>query len=260
MGLLDDLKQQAEGRKQQLQASQATRDQKRQAVHAALREVSRYLTELADSLNVLKPQVLRYFYVDGPTQLDQLMQYDYMARDRRQPVDNQDYLEEASLRFRCVGSRNQRIQKETPAAIKNLRDYLWGYNLRFECQEIKNDRGLVERAVFTVLAEVPSSVVFTGEWETGQIRLALKNIETVGEVNYLYDAAEVNRDLLEELTKLLLARPNQLRRLGSHQEMIQTTPRVVISEIQYPQTPEPALAAREPKGSLLDNLKSLLKR
>lgn len=260
MGLLDDLKQEAESRKRQLRTSHAARDQNRQAIHVALREASRYLSELADSLNVLKPQVPRHFYIDGATRLDQLMQCDYKARDRRNTVDNQDYLEEASLLFRCVGSRNQTIEKQSLAAIKNLRDYLWGYNFRFECQEIKNDRGLVERAVFTVLAEVPASVVFTGDWETGHIRLTLKNLETIGEVNYLYDANEVGRDLLEELTKLLLAKPNQLRKLGRHQEMIRTAPRVTTAEPQYPTPPEPSDARRDAGSGLLDNLKSLLKR
>ena len=88
---------------------------------------------------------------------------------------------------------------------------------------------LLERAVFKMFAQVPAAV-FAGDWDTGQIRLTLKNIETVGEVNYLYDADEVTGDLLDELTKLLLAKPNQLRKLGRHQTMTLTTPRITARE------------------------------
>ena len=233
MALLDELKQQAEARRQQLQASQATRHLNRQAVHVALREASRYFIELADSLNVLQLPIMRHFHV-SETRLEQLVQCDYNARERRKTVETQDYFEEAGLRFYCAGGQDVRIVKDSPYSIKNLRDYLWSYNFRFECREIKNDRGLVERAVFTVFAQVPSGIVFAGDWDTAQIRLTLKNIETVGEVNYLYDADEVTRELLEELTKLLLARPNQLRKLGRHQEMTLTAPRVTVRDTTSP--------------------------
>jgi hypothetical protein len=231
MGLLDELKQQAETQKQRQQTTQESRDRLRESVHIALRDAARYFIELADSLNVLRPEVFRHFYV-SETRLDRLSQSDYNARDRRKAVSSQDYFQEAGLRLRCLGEQPVVIDRDSPDAIKNLREYLWAYNFRFDCKETLNDRGLVERARFTVLPEVPSAIVLTGDWETGEIRLTLKNIEMAGEVNYLYDAAEVSRELLDEITKLLLAKPNQLRKLGRHQEMTSTSPRVVAGAAQ----------------------------
>jgi hypothetical protein len=225
MGLLDELKQQAERQRLQQQTSQETLERNRQAVHTALRDASRYFAELADTLNVLKLQVARFFYI-GRMRLDGLVQADYNAHERRRTMDARDYFEEAGVRFRCAGERSVQIEKDSPDGIRNLREYLWGHNFRFECQEIKNERGRVERALFTVLPQVPASAVLSGDWNTGQIRLGLKNVEIPGEVHYLYEAAEVNRDLLEELTKVLLAKPNQLRRYGCHQQMTQSAPRV----------------------------------
>jgi len=86
MGLLDDLKQQAEARKRQL-AEPAARDRTRRAVDALLREVSHYFTELADALNVVQPPVARHFHI-FQARLDGLLQCDYNARERRTAVSD----------------------------------------------------------------------------------------------------------------------------------------------------------------------------
>jgi len=247
MGLLDDLKQQAEARKSQL-AEPAMRDRTRRAVDVLLREVSHYFTELADALNVVQPPVARHFHI-FQARLDGLLQCDYNARERRTSVSEEDYVEESSLRFRCVGSRSQTIEKNSPNAVKALREYLWGCGYRFETREIRNDRMMVERVVFTVLPEVSSAATFAGELDTGQIRLTLRNIESAADVIYLYQVSEVNRDLLEELTKLLLAKPNQLRKLGYYQEMMSTTTRMAVASAQERRgSPSALQSSLEPKG------------
>lgn len=262
MGLLDDLKQQAESRKQEEQTNQAEKRRNLQAVNAALRGAFQYFTELANSLNILKPEVARSFYIESTTKLDNLRQLNYRVRDRRKTVDQQDYFEEVALRFSWAGSQALVIEKDSPMLIPRLRDYLAGYNLRFECREIKNDRSVVERAVFTIEPEVIASAAFAGNWDTGMIRLTLKNIEVLGSVDYQYDATELDGTLFEELVKLVLGKPNNLRNLGRHQEMLRTTPRLraTISEVQYPSVEQLSAPESGTKSSLLDNLKSLLKR
>ena len=262
MGLLDDLKQQAESRKQEEQTNQAQRTQNLQAVNATLREAFHYFTELSNSLNVLKPEVARSFYLEGTTKLDNLMQCNYRVRDRRKIVDQRDYFEEVTLRFSWAGSQPIKIEKQSPMSIQRLRDALGGYGLRFECREIKNDRGLVESAVFTIEPEVIASAMLTGNWDTGNIRLSLKNIDLLGTIDYQYDPTEVDYPLFEELAKLLLGKPNNLRNLGKYQEMIRTTPRLrsTIADVQYPSVEQPSAPESGSKSGLLDNLKSLLKR
>ena len=250
MGLLDELKKQAETHKQQLLSGQASKEQNRQAVHALLREVSRQLKELADSLNVLKPKVIRQFYI-GQAKLDGLTQCEYNARDRRVPVSGQDYIEETALSFRCIGLQPLKVERNSPDAIKKLSEYLWGYSFRFECQEFRNDRMMLERAIFTVLPEVASAATFAGNLDTGKIRLTLKNIETAGNVDFQYEIDEVNRELVDELAKLVLGRSNQLRKLGCYQQMMSTTTRLAYQRMQDPEPPRPAatgMGATPPAG------------
>ena len=74
MGLLDELKQQADALRLKQQASQEERNQSVLRVHAQLKDTLHYWVELFNSLNVLKPTIARSYYVDsGATGFDNLM-------------------------------------------------------------------------------------------------------------------------------------------------------------------------------------------
>jgi len=270
MGLLDDLKKQAESR-QQLPPShdEALRQHGYfDPVQNALTEVSRYVGELANSLNVVKPNVQRQFYIEGSTRLSGLQQRDYTVRDRRKTFENRDYLTEVSLLFTCQGSENLTFEKDTPRAIENMKEFFWGYSLPFECREIRNERAKVEKAVFTLIARVPASVVLSGNWDTGAFKLTLRNVEVLGNVEHSFKASDITHELLEEIGKLVLAQPNRLRDFGKLDEPMPMTvlPPVDRSEPAYPDAPEdkPAEPGSTPAGTgaggIVGTLKSFIKR
>lgn len=260
MGLLDDLKNQAATQLQKEQSTQETRGRNLRAVDMALREIQNYLIELANSLNILKPQVFRSFILETTVQLDRLLQSDYAVRERRKTIDNRDYFEEVALRFRNAGKENLVFEKDTPTAIERTKEYLWGYGLRFACKEITNERRMLQRAVFDVIGDIQASATFTGDWESGRIRLTLRNIEKLGDVDFQYAAEEVTREVLEELAKLVLGQQNNLRNLGKYQEMMRSTSRGRAVEVEYPKAPTEPPPAVPAGGGLLDSLKSMLKR
>lgn len=218
MGLLDGLKQQAETLKQEQGSGPTSPLQNLQAMQPGLQEALRYLSDLANALNITKPTVYRSYYVDTANRLEQLAQCEYTVREKRRTVNHKDYLEEVVFGFRCVGTRNLTIEKTSAASVNRLREYLWTYNFRFEYRESTGERGLLERGTFTVIADVPATATLAGDWDTGKITLTLKNVERPGDTVYTYDVVEINVALLEELAALLLGKPNRLRDLGSHQQ------------------------------------------
>jgi len=246
------------------QTGQAITKEHIEAVDAALREVYRILSECASSLNAAGPQVSRTFYIGGSAKFDNLIQRDYTARYRRKSVQGVDYFIEASLTLRSVGGQNIVMEKNSPPQIQSLRDFLWERNLRFECREMKNDRGFLERAVFTITSDVPASATFTGDWSTGKIKLTVKNIDRLGPVDYTYDPPELTRELFDEFSRLLIAQPNNFQNLGKHQESMRVPPRPrqAPKENAYPKiTPTPAAESEpEQKSGLFGTLKSLFKR
>ena len=73
MGLLDDLKQQADTLRQKEQVSQEEISQNLLLAHAKLKDALHYWVELFNSLNVIKPTISRVYYLEGgATRLDDL--------------------------------------------------------------------------------------------------------------------------------------------------------------------------------------------
>lgn len=214
MGLLDDLKKQAEAKKQQLPFGGDGRPQQYlKEVHSALLTAVAYFMDLAQTLNVLKPDVRRRFYIEGGSKLSDLLQGEYTSRDHRKGVGTSDYLVEARFLFTCTGNDKLYFEKESRQAGV-MKEYLWAYGVPFETKDIRDSQERILRTAITVLSRVPASIILTGNWDTGQFHLTLRNVEVLGEVKYTFELADITNDFLEEIGKVVLAQPNQLRNFG----------------------------------------------
>ena len=268
MGLLDDLKQQADSLKQKQQVTQAELNQNLQLAHAKLKDGLHYLVDLFNSLNVIKLVVPRYYYLEGGvTKLENLLQCDYNCNGRRLTVDHKDYIEAIVLRFRCVANGQITIEKQSDPMVQRLRDHLWTHALKFDVNEVRNERGYVERGIFTVKCEVPVTITISGDLENAQVKITVKNLEKLGEYVYTYDFDEFGRDVLEELGKVIIAKPNNFRTTGRRQQAMMTTTNlraareasIAQSDPAHVPTPGAEPTADHAKG-LMGNIKSLLKR
>jgi len=255
MSLLDDLKQQAESLQQKQQVTQEEINQNLLAAHAKLNETLRYWVELFNSLNVIKPVVPRTYYLEsGAIKLENLMQCDYNVNGRRGTSDHRDYIEAVVLRFRCASDQKLTVEKKSEPMVQRLREQLWSSNLKFDLRELRNERGYVERGIFTIAAEVPVTVAITADLTTARIKITVKNLERLGEYAYIYDFDEFGREFLEELAKVIIAKPNAFRALGRHQKAVISTNRVSGE-------PHSALGnMADPARSLAGGANSLLKR
>lgn len=217
MGLLDDLKQQAHSLRVEQQASSEQRNQQLQAAHDKLNETLHYWVDLFNSLNVIKPPVPRYFYLDGGAiQLENLLQCDYNVNGRRRTVDHRDYIDAVVLRFRCVSGEKLKVEKESDALVQRMREHLWSHALKFEVDEIR-ERGYLARGTFTIHPEVPVTVTIESDSERSQVKISTRNLEKLGEYEYVFDLDEYGTPVLEELAKLILGKPNAMRSSGRHQ-------------------------------------------
>ena len=273
MGLLDDLKQQADTLRQKEQVSQEEINQNLLLAHAKLKDALHYWVELFNSLNVIKPSITRTYYLEGgASTLDGLHQSDYNVNGRRLTLDHKDYIEAIVLRFRCASDQKLTIEKQTDAVVQRMREHLWTNNLKFDLKEFRNERGYTERGIFTINCEVPVMVTMIGDLENGRIKIVCKNLEKLGEFTNVYEFDEFNKEVLEELGKVIIAKPNNFRTLGRHQESMRATaPRVPRPDaetrppVSRPQTQtQPQQAplddVSDPTKSFLGSIKSILKR
>jgi hypothetical protein len=268
MGLLDDLKQQADTLRQKEQVSQEEISQNLLLAHAKLKDALHYWVELFNSLNVIKPRISRVYYLEGgATRLDNLLQSDYNVNGRRLTLDHKDYIEAIVLRFRCASDQKLTIEKQTDPVVQRMREHLWTNNLKFDLKEIRNERGYVERGIFTMPCEVPVMVTMVGDLENGRIKIIAKNLEKFGEYTNVYDFDEFNKEVLEELGKVIIGKPNNFRHMGRYQEAMRATstrPRPAADlEPTQPPPPEPQAPMEDisdPTKSFLGSIKSILKR
>jgi hypothetical protein len=228
MGLLDDLKQQAESlRQKQQETEQVTeegRNQRLQLAQAKLNDALHYWVELFDSLNVIKPVIPRDYYLEGGAiKLESLMQCDYRANARNVTLDRKEYIESIVLRHDCVADKKLTFEKQMDAVVRRTREHLLMNNLVFDCKEISNDRGYVERGIFTLTCKVSVTINIVSDLANAQIKITTKNLETLGEHIYIFDLDEFGGEVLEELAKVIIAKPSRFRTMGKHQQAMRST-------------------------------------
>lgn len=265
MSLLDDLKQQAETLRHQQQTTEQLQNRNLVAAHARLQEALLYWVELFKSLNVIKPEVRRTYYLEA-VPLPDLLQVDYNVNARRKTVEHADFVEAVILRFHCRSPARVTIEKQGDATVQRLRENLWSCSLKFEASEQRSERGYIERGTFTVACDVPVMITIAADLEQGNVKIATKNLERFGEAVYVFGFDEFTKDVNEELAKVVLAKPSNFRLMGSHQQALRPGAGARPAASAAPAASDAPAAAPAPqdepeaRSGLLGRISSLLKR
>ena len=240
MAFLDDLKKQAELQRQQAQTETQSKlvavSENFLKVQAKYKEIQHYLQDLVNQLNVLNMDTRRSYYIDGFGMIDNFRPQDFALSLDAIRIGQKDFINALMLRFKCVTDQAITIERETPQLIDNQKDYLWQHNLKYQCAEFKNERGLLVRAVFTVASEVPVVAKFSADFESARITLRIKNLNGLTMNEFIFNVDEVTQQMLDEFAKFMLGQPNKLREIGIHQVSRRTMirPAAGVKDVQYP--------------------------
>lgn len=265
MAFLDDLKKEAEKQKQQemlqTQSKLVAVSQNFLHVQKQYKEIHHYLLELANQLNVLNLDLKRAYYIEGFGMIDDFRPRDYALSVDSIRIGQKDFANTLVLRFKNVTDKAISVERNVPMQIDNLKEYLWQNNLKYQCTEYKNERGIVSRAIFNITSEIPIAIRFSADFENAKIFIQMKNFGGLTVNEYIYEANEVNTELLDEMAKYLIDKPNTFRDLGRHQQSMRESTRQArqIKDVNYAQAPAVSEDEEEEKnGGFLDRLKSIL--
>jgi hypothetical protein len=136
----------------------------------------------------------------------------------RLTIEERDFINSLLLRFTCRTGKDIMIEKQTAAMIDLQREYLWKANLKFECTEFKNEKGVIYLANFKVASDIPVFIKFTADFEKGKIFLSIKNLNGLSSNEFTYDADEIDEAMLDEFAKCVVGKPNTLMELGRYQQ------------------------------------------
>jgi hypothetical protein len=251
MGLLDDLKKQAQEVRQKAEESVETKRENARAVDFALQLSFRYFNELCNQLNILKPPVMVPYRLPELADMPPLPEFralrmqDFKCDHRTIDVDSKSRFVETYVSFACMSDVNSRIKLDVVRA-KRLRDLIWQYSLRHKVEEVRNLAGVVSMEHFTLEHEFPVQFSFEGDHERGMLKFQARNLNEFGVLLYYVDARRIDQQALEELAKQILGQPNRWREylIKEQVKMVPASekpiPNYVIHEVpDEPVEPEP---------------------
>lgn len=211
--MLEQLRQQASARQREEHAAATTQAANSTAIDRALNLVFRYLHELVQQLNIVKPPIARDYVLLNQLALHGLHWQEGFADYRRQPESEGALLELVSFTCRLGGAPNIACERDDMSA-ERFRALLFDLGLSFDSQEFRNEKRLIERVRFEIRGELGVSVRWRADFARGQIGIEARNLERLGSTPYLLAPEAVDQALLDEFGRLLLGQPNRFRELA----------------------------------------------
>ena len=268
MAFLDDLKKEAELRKQQEARESHAKivqiTQKFLLVQSKFKQLQGFLEDLSNQLNVVDMNVVRPYYIDGFGLIEDFRQEDYVVKVEKMVIDQKEFTNSVTLRFKCTTATDISFEKNSAAAIDLQKSYLWENNLKHKCTEYKNDKGIVARALFTVDSQIPITLKISADFENARLVWTLKNFNGLTSNEFIFDADEITEALLDEFAKYLVERPNDFKNMGRHQAK-QPPAKVVVGKrpdetdyLKLDPKLEEELEKKQAKKGLFGSIKSLL--
>ena len=213
MGLLDDLKKQAELVKTQQVSQESLREENLKLVEEKMRQAFQYLNELLKQLAVLKPVNAATYSLPGIADLKNLGFSETFIDYRRKRINDREYFDSISFFIRWGSGETFVVERDMPAAAQKVRDALFGYRMKFEEEEIQGQRGTATKWRFTAQPSIVTDVTIRADHDQGRLIVSAKNLERMGIIEtFAVPAAELNETLLEAFAKMLLGQPGVFRK------------------------------------------------
>ncbi|MEM7252571.1 MAG: hypothetical protein AAF493_14240 [Pseudomonadota bacterium] len=264
-GLLAELERAAAETKAKLseeteKQAEATR-QTSAALVERLREAYAYFAKLKENLEVLQPDCTRSFTIPGLGKLENLRQSGYLLHSP-EPVEKT-----TEFTFQVMygdPSDVQQIRLADRGAAKQFKDLLWNYKLRFKSKDVASGE-----TVFALAAAVPINFEFSVDVARGRLRFTTRNLEALGPATNHFSLEAMNGELMEEIAKCVLQKPNRLAELTGDnlsktglnriRDAVRQAREAREVELDQPE-PEPQTVEEPSHTSTIRRLGSLLKR
>lgn len=260
MGLLDDLKKQADALKaQDIDRTESMRASA-VAVDHCLRRSFLYLNDLGKQLNVV--QMPCPFKFDLPTvgEIDGLVIKDFFCDFRSKHFIDKDYYGEVQVAYRCASDKVLTVKKG-PDEMEKFRDVLWQSNIEHKSEQFRNERKVITHEVFRVKCDFRVQARIEGDHETGRVKIVTKNVGGFDMDLFSLLAQELNDQGVEEFAKYFIGRPNKweevVKRSAINNRPVSAAPRP-RNEPQY--AAQAAVPADDGKRGLLGSLRSFIKK
>jgi hypothetical protein len=212
MGLLDDLKKQADLVKSQQLSRQSMLQESTKLVEAKMHQTFLYLNDLLKQLAVLRPTNPTVYSIPGVGEFQNLAYVESFIDYRKRKIDDRDHYDHIRLYVKWHSPTNLTIERDMPATIQKANDVLWSFGLKFTEEKIKKPGGGFEKMKFTVPGNITCDITITADQDNARLVVKGKHFFRLGADELRIPADDIDETLLEEFAKMLIGQPSALRK------------------------------------------------
>ena len=212
MGLLDDLKKQAEMVRSQQLSQQSILQESIKLLEAKMHQTFLYLNDLLKQLAVLRPTNPMAYSIPGIGDIQNLEFAESFIDYRKKKLFDKDYYDVITFFIKWASPASLSLERDMPATIQKVRDLLWNFGLKFTEEEIKKPGGGFQKMKFTVPSTVTCDITIAADHDNGRLVVKGKHFLRLGADELRIPADDINEALLEEFAKMLIGQPSVLRK------------------------------------------------
>lgn len=209
MGLLDDLKNQAEGLRAREQQDEGLSGEKtdyyNNEIHPRMLEIYGFLNEMVKNLNFIKPETIAKYPILPGGQKHPFRQGDYKVT-----IDSNQQIKDIKLAFKAELDEPLSLRVKGEDDIKKQIDVLAGYRILSDRKDFKDNNYKLTHSDFSIQGPVVITVRFVGDVATSSLQLHLSNFESPGLVKRNLDPKNINQDFLDKLGRYILREDDKL--------------------------------------------------
>ena len=212
MGLLDDLKRQADMVRTHDSLQRSNLQDNVRVVDEAMHRTFLYLLELFKQLGILRPANPTVYSIVGVGELRDLTYVDGFVDPRKKKFAERDVYDYMEFYVKWSAPRSMTVMRDMPQTIAKVREMLWATNIKFTEVETKSAYNSVLRVDFTIPVAVTVNFTVRADHEGRRVLFFGKNALRLGTDDFAVPADELSEAVLEELAKVLIGQKSTFHR------------------------------------------------
>jgi hypothetical protein len=217
MGILDQLRSEANNKQESEFAAAAVREQLENEYQTnilpRMQRAYLFLKEVVEHLNYLEKAIEIEDYCQRYPQIGHLTQTDYKINtDGYGGLADFNRIMQINVTFNCVGSGSFTYDVEGRTRIEQEIAFLHSKNVPLQWNQYINSSG-VESATFTITRKIPVRFKFEVDYNNSKIKLLIHNHENFNVYKKTFEPNTIDEPLLDEVMRFMLRQDSDFIRL-----------------------------------------------
>ena len=208
MGILTDLKKEAEALQQMRKLQSLAQEKKEQSVRETLSPslcaMREYLKDLVEQLGVVDTATFASLPFKDFGQLSNLKQEDYELVS-----EGVDTPTSVSLYFTLRSNEQYQFDIPAPDNLQQKLEEFKAFGIKIRHAELVKTKQNGQRARIVLNGYVPVEITFKPDYDAGVIALAIRNFDQLGTRRYKLNPEQIDDEFLDEFSKYLLRMDNK---------------------------------------------------